>query len=174
MAKGNGLTKHQLEIITEVACKTAAKHLDQKKQREKKEQRERNLKNTDLLMKNYTKLKAMAEEYEYEIEEYEDSVLDLTELNLETLERYHLKTVKIMKHVDTMLRAYEWSCSKGTVEEKRRFEVLKYRFLVDEKLTVKQLCERLKAEQATIYRDSKAAIKDMSVLLFGAAAIDFV
>ncbi|MGX7211306.1 hypothetical protein [Enterococcus innesii] len=174
MPKNSGLTKHQLEIITEAASEAVTKHLEKKRKQEKAEQRERNLKNTDLLMKNYTKLKAMAEEYEYEIEAYEDSVLDLTELNLETLERYHLKTVKIMKHVDTMLRAYEWSCSKGTVEEKRRFEVLKYRFLVAERLTVKQLCEKLNVEQTAVYRDTKSAIKDMSVLLFGAAAIDFV
>ncbi|MEB8400904.1 hypothetical protein NGG61_13330 [Enterococcus casseliflavus] len=174
MPKNSGLTKHQLEIITEAASEAVTKHLEKKKKREKAEQRERNLKNTDLLMKNYTKLKAMAEEYEYEIEEYEDSVLDLTELNLETLERYHLKTVKIMKHVDTMLRAYEWSCNKGTVEEKRRFEVLKYRFLVDDKLTARELCERLNVDQKTIYRDSKASIRDMSVLLFGVSAIEFV
>lgn len=169
-----GLTKHQIEIISEVASKEAAKHVDQKEKRNKAVQRERNLKNTELLMKNYTKLKAMAEEYNNEVDDYEDTVLDLSTLNLETLEKYHFKTVKIMKHVDAMLRAYEWDCHKGLSEEKRRYKVLKYRFLVDEKLTVKQLCERLNAEQATIYRDTKNAIKDMSVLIFGAAAIDFV
>lgn len=170
----NGLTKHQLEIISAVASREAAKHVDQKEKRQKAEQRERNLKNTDLLMKNYTKLKAMAEEYKNEVDEYEDTVLDLSTLNLETLEKYHFKTVKIIKHVDAMIRAYEWNCGKGLLEEKRRYEVLKYRYLVDEKLTVKQLCERLNTEQATIYRDTKHAIRDMSVLLFGAAAIDFV
>ena len=174
MAKTNSLTKHQLAIIAEAASEVATKLWEKKKKREKADQRERNLKNTDLLMKNYTKLKAMTEEYEHGVEEYEDSVLDLSELNLETLERYHFKTVKIMRHVDIMLRAYEWSCSKGTVEEKRRFEVLKHRFLIDEKLTVKQLCEKLNVEQTAVYRDIKASIRDMSVLLFGAAAIDFV
>ncbi|MBL1223722.1 hypothetical protein [Enterococcus sp. BWR-S5] len=168
-----GLTKHQLQIISEVASREAAKHVDQKEKRQKAEQRERNLKNTDLLMKNYTKLKAMAEEYETEVDEYEDTVLDLSTLSLETLEKYHFKTVKMMKHVDAMVRAYEWNCGKGLPEEKRRFEVLKYRYLVDEKLTAKQLCEKLFVDQKTVYRDTKAAIRDMSVLLFGTAAIDF-
>lgn len=168
-----GLTKHQLEIISEVACKEGIKHVEQREQRKKAEQRERNLTNTDLLMKNYTKLKAMAEEYKNEVDDYEDTVLDLSTLNLETLEKYHFKTVKIMKHVDTMLHAYEVTSRNGSPEELRRFEVLKYRYLSPKRLTVKELCERLNVEQTAIYRDTKLAIRDMSVLIFGAAAIDF-
>ncbi|MDT1996843.1 hypothetical protein CKN61_12820 [Carnobacterium divergens] len=174
MAKATGLTKHQIEIITKTASEVATKHVDQKEKRKKIEQRERNLQNTNLLLKNYTKLRDMAEEYQSELSGYDESVLDLETLTLETLEKYHFKTVKIMRHVDAMLRAYELGAAKGLPEEKRRFEVLKYRYLVDNKLTVKQLCERLGVEQATVYRDSREAINDMSVMLFGVAAIGFV
>lgn len=174
MAKTSGLTKHQLEIVSKVASQEAAMFVERKEKRAKEEQRQRNLKNTELLLKNYTKLKAMAEEYKNEVDEYEDTVLDLSTLSLETLEKYHFKTVKIIKHVDIMIKVYEWDCQKGLPEEKRRFEVLKSRFLAENKLTAKQLCERLNVDQKTIYRDTKAAIKDLSVLIFGAEAIDFV
>lgn len=78
-----------------------------------------------------------------------------------------------MNHVDKMLVAYEWNCRKGSTEEQRRFKILKSRYLADERMTVKEICEYYHIEQGTVYRDTKTAIKDMSVLLFGIDAIDF-
>lgn len=69
--------------------------------------------------------------------------------------------------------AYEWNCKKGSVEEQRRFKVLKKRYLVEDKLTVKEIVELHSIDQSTVYRDTKQAIKDMSILLFGIDAIDF-
>ena len=89
MVKATGLTKHQIEIITKTASEVATKHVDQKEKRKKIEQRERNLQNTNLLLKNYTKLRDMAEEYQSELSGYDESVLDLETLTLETLEKYH-------------------------------------------------------------------------------------
>ena len=78
-----------------------------------------------------------------------------------------------MNHVDKMLVSYEWHCKRGSVEEQRRYKILRKRYLIEDTMSVKEICEFFNIEQGTVYRDTRAAIKDMSVLLFGIDAIDF-
>lgn len=169
----NGLTKHQLEIITEKASQQAIKAYEKRKVYEKKEVKSRNLRNTELLLKNYISLKDLCEETIYENIPTDYPDFSLESLSLESLSIYRAKTLKMMNHVDKMLVAYEWNCKKGSVEDQRRFKVLKKRYLIEDRMTVKELCENLMVEQGTVYRDTKVAIKDMSILLFGIDAIDF-
>lgn len=173
MASKNNLTKHQLEIIANAASVEAVKAYELRHQKKQQEIKSRNLRNTELLLKNYTKLKDLCDEtIQEEIpDDYPD--FSMENLTLESLTIYRKKTLMMMNHVDKMLVAYEWNCMRGSVEEKRRYNILKYRYLVEDKLTVKQICDDLHVEQGTIYRDTKIAIKDMSVLLFGISAIDF-
>lgn len=184
MAKPSNLTKHQLEIISAVASEEAVKMYVKKAALDKKEEKKRNLRNTELLLKNYLKLKELCEETTKEIQikevlsgstdDYEELLdFSLENLTLESLNQYRAKTLMMMKHVDKMLVAYEWNCSKGSVEEQRRFNILKHRYLIEDKLTVKEICKEFNVEQGTVYRDTKISIKDMSVLLFGIDAIDF-
>lgn len=77
----------------------------------------------------------------------------------------------MLRHVDRMLIAYEWDCEHGSVEEKRRYRILKNCYLVESRSTVKDLCEELSVEQATIYRDTKRAVNDIAILLFGFDAL---
>ena len=169
MVKNNNLTKHQLEIITATVLQEHRKQSNKMKREEKS----RNLRNTELLLKNYIKLKDLCDETIQEAipDDYPD--FSLESLTLESLTIYRKKTLMMMNHVDKMLVAYEWNCRKGSVEEQRRFKILKQRYLVDEHMTVKEICEYFHVEQGTVYRDTKIAIKDMAVLLFGVSAIDF-
>lgn len=173
MAKANGLTKHQLEIISAAASEKAIKAYEKKVESEKKEVKQRNLRNTELLLKNYVKLKELCDDTIQEALPADCPDFTLEALTLESLSLYRAKTLKMMNHVDRMLVAYEWNCKKGTEEEQRRFKVLKKRYLVEDRMTVKEICTNLVIEQGTVYRDTRLAIKDMSVLLFGLDAIDF-
>lgn len=169
----SNLTKEQLEIIAITASTEAVKAYEKKHLNMKKEAKKRNLRNTGLLLKNYTKLKDLCNETLQEEIPVDYPEFNLENLTLESLSIYRKKTFKMMNHVDRILIAYEWNCNKGSVEEQRRFEVLKNRYLREDKLSVKELCEEFHIEQGTVYRDTKLAIKDMSVLLFGIEAIDF-
>lgn len=164
-----GLTKHQLEIVTQAVLNEHEKQNVKKK----KEEKARNLRNTELLLKNYRKLKDLCDSTMTEAIPLNYPEFDLENLTLESLTIYRKKTMLMMNHVDKMLIAYEWNCSKGTTEEDRRFKVLKLRYLTEEHLTVKEIVELHSIDQSTVYRDTKQAIKDMSVLLFGIDAIDF-
>ncbi|MGX7163376.1 helix-turn-helix domain-containing protein [Enterococcus massiliensis] len=163
------LTKHQLEIITETVLKEYRKQ-DGKK---KKEEKSRNLRNTELLLKNYIKLKELCDETIQESIPADYPEFSLESLTLESLSIYRKKTFLMMNHVDKMLVAYEWNCRKGSIEEQRRYKVLKIRYLSEDHLTVKEIVELHNIDQSTVYRDTKQAVKDMSILLFGIDAIDF-
>jgi hypothetical protein len=169
MAKNNNLTKHQLEIITATVLQEHRKQSNKMKREEKS----RNLRNTELLLKNYIKLKDLCDETIQEAipDDYPD--FSLESLTLESLSIYRKKTFQMMNHVDKMLIAYEWNSKKGSIEEQRRFKVLKLRYISEDRLTVKEIVELHNIDQSTVYRDTKQAIKDMSVLLFGIDAIDF-
>lgn len=173
MAKASNLTKHQLEIISATASQEAIKAYEIKKEKLKKEDRARNLRNTELLLKNYTKLKDLCDGTIQESipDDYPD--FSMENLTLESLTVYRKKTLMMMNHVDKMLVAYEWNCMRGSVEEKRRYNILKHRYLTESKLTAKEIVTLHNIDQSTVYRDTKQAIKDMSILLFGIDAIDF-
>lgn len=167
-----GLTKHQLQIISEAAAEEAIRVYVKHQVKIKKEQKDWRLRNTELLLKNYRKLKDHCSEIDSEIEEIEGTIFELQELTLESLMQYRYKTAKMLKHVDRMLIAYEWDCGHGSVEEKRRYDVLKWRYLSEDRLTVKEICENLNVEQGTVYRDTKLAIKEITILLFGLDALE--
>ncbi|MDR3825636.1 hypothetical protein [Enterococcus sp.] len=173
MVSKNNLTKHQLEIIANVASVEAVKAYESRHKKKQQEIKSRNLRNTELLLKNYTKLKDLCDEtIQEEIpDDYPD--FSMENLTLESLTIYRKKTLMMMNHVDKMLVAYEWNCMRGSVEEKRRYNILKHRYLVGDKLTAKEIVTLHNIDQSTVYRDTKQAIKDMSILLFGIDAIDF-
>ncbi len=173
MAKEKNLTKNQIAIIAEKASQEAIKAYEKKHKAVAKEVKTRNLRNTELLLKNYIKLKDLCDETIQEQIPVDYPDFSLEELTLESLSIYKAKTLKMMNHVDKMLVAHEWNCKKGSVEEQRRFKVLKKRYLIEDKLTVKEIVELHSIDQSTVYRDTKQAIKDMSILLFGIDAIDF-
>lgn len=146
----------------------------EREMRESERDKKRNMiKNTELLLVNYRKCKEMVREIDMDKYADEGTFLGSEELTLETLERYRMKTYKMVRHVDKMLAAYEWECGHGSDEEKRRFNVLKKRYIADNRMTVKELMEYFHISQTTVYGDTKKAIKDMASLLFGYEAVMF-
>jgi hypothetical protein len=162
------LTKNQLEIITQEVIR----HYEAQQAKVKKEEKDWRLRNTKLLLENYHRLKAHCLDIDQQIKEYEHTVFILEELTLESLMKYRLKTAKMMNHFDRMLRHYEVDCMNGSEEEQRRFKVIFYRYLSENRLTVQGICEMVNVEQGTVYRDMKLGINDISILLFGLLSLD--
>ena len=173
MSSKGHLTKNQIELITSLATQEAIKQFNAQQKMKKKDEQDWRLRNTKLLLENYKRLKSHIDDIKQQIEEYEDTVFSLEELTIETLMKYRLKTAKMMRHFDRMLIHYKFDSQYGTVEEQRRYKVIYHRYISDDRLTVNKLCEMYSLDQSVIYRDTKAAIKDLSVFLFGIAAIEF-
>lgn len=167
------LTKNQIELISALASQEAIKHYQAQQKKQKKEEKDWRLRNTKLLLENYHRLKDHCEDIDQQIDEYEDTVLSLDELTLETLMKYKMKTAKMMRHFDRMVKHYETDSQRGSQEEHRRFKVLYHRYLSKDKLPIQSLCEMYNVERGMIYRDTKMAVHDLSVFLFGLAALEF-
>ncbi|NOP79608.1 hypothetical protein HNV23_08930 [Bacillus paranthracis] len=168
------LTKNQIELISTLAGQEAIKQYKALQAKQKKTEKDWRLRNTKLLLQNYKRLKGHCEEIDSQIEEFEESVFNLEDLTLESLMKYRFKTAKMMKHFDRMLKHLEDDCMNGTEEDKRRWHVIYYRYLSEKVLPVHMVAEALCVEQGTVYRDTKIAIADLSVLLFGISAIEFI
>ena len=113
-----------------------------------------------LLMKNYRKLRV-----------YYSKISDET-LEVNAICSMHRKTGLMMSHVDKMLTAYKVLCENAeNPEELRRWKVLYLRFMSDERITLRDIAERLNINKRTLYRDTDRAMEDMAVLLFGIEAI---
>lgn len=169
MSSQKGLTKHQIELIAQEAIK----QFNAQQKKHKKAENDWRLRNTKLLLENYHRLKDHCDDIDQQIQEYEDTVFNLEELTLETLMRYKIKTAKMMRHFDRMLKHFETDSQYGTEEQHRRYKVIHYRYLSSNRLPIQKLCEMYNVEQGVIYRDTRTAIKDLSVYLFGIAAIEF-
>jgi hypothetical protein len=167
------LTKNQIELISSLASQVAIKQYKAQIAKQKKEEQDWRLRNTKLLLENYHRLKDHCDDIDQQIREYEDTVFNLEELTLETLMKYKIKTAKMMRHFDRMLKHFETDSQQGSEEQQRRFKVIYHRYLSENRLSIQQLCEMYSVEQGMIYRDSRIAIKDLSVYLFGLAAIEF-
>lgn len=57
-----------------------------------KEKQDSRLRNTELLLENYRKLKDYCNKIDSEIEEFQGTIFDLQELTLESLMKYRYKT----------------------------------------------------------------------------------
>lgn len=164
------LTKNQLETITQEVMK----QMSAQQKKLQKQEKDWRLRNTKLLLENYHRLKEHCNGIEQEIEEFEDTIFSLEELTLESLMKYKVKTAKMMRHFDRMLKFFEEDSLKGTEEEQRRYKVIYHRYLSKNRQPVHSICELLTIEQATVYRDTKRAINDISVLMFGLSALDTI
>lgn len=167
------LTKNQIELISSVAGQEAIRQYKEQQKEQTKKEKDWRLRNTKLLLENYRKLKDHCDGIEEQMEEYEHTVFILEELTLETLMKYRLKTLKMMRHFDKMLGHYAHDCESGTDEEQRRFKVIYHRYISPSRLTIQELCEMYSIEQGMVYRDTRFGIKDLSVYLFGIVAVEF-
>jgi hypothetical protein len=162
------LTKNQIELIT----KEVIKQLNAQQNKQKKEERDWRLGNVKLLLENYHGLKSHCEDIDLQLKTYEDTVFSLEALTLETLMKHRLKTARMMRYFDRMLQHFRIDCENGTEEDQRRFKVIYHRYLSEGKWNVQKLCKELNVEQGTVYRDTKLAINDISILMFGLSSLE--
>jgi Mg2+ and Co2+ transporter CorA len=174
MSGNTRLSKNQIELISQLASQEAIRQYKAQEKNRKKQEKDWRLRNTKLLLENYHRLRDHCEDIENQVEEYEDTVFALEELTLESLMKYQLKTAKMMRHFDRMLKHFASDCNAGTEEDRRRLKVIQLRYLNRKRLNITELCEMLSVEQTTIYRDTRQAINSMSIYLFGVSALDML
>lgn len=144
-----------------------------KKRYEKHEiesERDTRLRNTTLLLENYRLLKHHC-----------DNVLALEDspkffmgerLEIESLMKYRRKTKVMIEYVEKMLDIYMAHCaSEGEVAE-RKAKILKKLYIDEPSMNMEQVARFYNVEVPRISKQKKKAIKEFTILLFGAVAIE--
>ena len=150
-------------------------------EKKQKEQKDRRLHNTKLLLKNYRMLKSSCRNAVFEgervasVSELMEEIMSMKDdhVIVESIRRSAIRTETILKHVDTMLDVYRLYCNKQGDREKRQYKVIRAYYISNEKNTIQTLAKEFSVSKVTIYDDLKIGEERLSALLFGVDGLKF-
>lgn len=161
------ITKEQMETIVGTVLKTYVKE----KKVEEKREKDRRLRNTKLLLRNYHTFKRYAEKHGgEEIEEYtpiQELILNSQDI-VASIRMTTERTLVMIQHLDNALKALSYICEQEKLEGKpssKHFDILNKRFI--EQRAIGEIANEYNLNERTVYKMIDAAAERLSVLLFG-------
>lgn len=172
--KKQEMTPELKREIVELTIETYRKEVE----RQRKENRDRRLHNTRMLMEKYRGFVVHSESAVYNASQIDEDeglldILNLMDcggrgLSAESVRQSVVRTRILVHHVQRMLDFYEYECKQSKrAEDTRRLRVIKALYIDEERKTPEELAEIENVDVRTIYRDSKAALQELSALIFG-------
>lgn len=174
-------------ILKQIVSDTI-KEYDRQQREKSKVKRDKRLRNTDLLLKNYRNLLAHLNyaiddekqlkdsDCDLELQQIQDEI-DMLEENYEevyiqAIKRTKTRTKIILKHIEVAVEFYKEKMSLSNDPNcKRRYEVISKYYFENKKIF--DISEELNCSDKTISRDKKRAIEELSILFFGIDGIKF-
>ena len=92
------------------------------------------------------------------------------ELAVTSVRESAARTRILVHHIDRMLDYFKYRCDHSSKpEDARRYRIVYYSYLAEEaeQKTFQELAEDENVDISTIYRDHKAALRQLSALIFG-------
>ena len=163
----------------EAGANAAMKKVEEERKASRKKTRDRRLRNTELLLRNYNMFKLSVENSVYTVRQAEEEQSANEILNImmdkdggeqvvESIKRSCVKTITILQHIDTMLELYQIYCERSCDElDQRRYDVLVDRFITNPALSVKDIASKYNISKESVYSDLKVAKERVSSLIFG-------
>lgn len=166
------LNQEQMQVITNEVIKS----LNHEKRKRVSNEKDYRLRNTQILIREYPKLKAHAKSQpEQFVNDDEYEMLTGVKIEDHELAKYHVKTEHLMEYVDLILDAYKSVCLGGDESDQRRWWLIYDSYLGDCRLSTKEQTRKWNVDRTTISRERMKAIQDLSVMLFGVAGLsDFL
>lgn len=166
------LNQEQMQVITNEVIKS----LNREKRKRVSTEKDYRLRNTQILIREYPKLKAHAKSQpEKFVNDDEYEMLTGVKIEDHELAKYHVKTEHLMEYVDLIIDAYKHFCLGGDESDQRRWWLLYDSYLSDSRLGMKEQTQKWCVDKSTISRERTKAIQDLSVMLFGVAGLsDFL
>jgi len=157
--------------IARIAAETALEFYKKEQERQNRLKKDRRLRNTKLLLRNYRKFKIHCDNNIHELEELKDpdsfEYLDVDDLTIEAIIKNKERTAAMVRYIDHMINIYRFLSEKSKPEELRRFKIIHDLYIADDEKTVEELSECHKINKRSIYRDINKACEALSSLLFG-------
>lgn len=174
-------TDHIIKLAAEAGVKAALEAMEREKKNSLKERRDRRLRNTKLLLRNYRMFQQhIAEAICAESQFYENTIasaLDILyglgeqdddDLYVESIRRSQTRTKIIMQHIDHMLSLYKTYCGQsGNREDMRRYTVIYAMYIAEPPQSVEEIAAEQHINNRTVYKDIDAACVTLSALIFG-------
>lgn len=164
------LDEQMINYIVKLAVDSAINYLEDEKERA----RDRRLRNTKLLLKNYKNLKKHAASIRLEIDELDEllllDALETDEFAVESIKRSKKRTLVIIKFIDKMLELYQSLCTDE--KECMKYEILYSIYIAEERASIKALADRYGVTTRQIYKILKNSVNEISILLFGIDTIN--
>lgn len=173
------LIEQVAKISAETAVQTAFEYLEKTKLQEHENKRDRRLRNTKLLLRNYRSFKLHCIDIQVELEndramEVMDE-LEQDDFAVEAIRRSKERTLAMVRFIDQMLQVYKVICEQSDkTEDKRKYETIYHLYISNDKKTYEQIAECQEIASRTVHRDVTDAVKTLSVLVFGVDGIRLI
>lgn len=176
--------KELVKLAAAEGARVALATVEKEQQKARRGRKDRRLRNTKLLLKNYRLLKEHCEGAVYTDEQVEDeSIVDLMNMMeehhysdkvfVESIQKSVARTHLMMQHIERMMNIYRVVCEKsGKEEDIRNYWIVWHSYITDERLTVEEVADRFNVDRSTIYRAINSGAEILSALFFGIDGIN--
>jgi len=163
-------------MTKEEIIKLAVEAVREYDQKQSKSRHDKRLRNTKLLLDNYSLLQDHCANAVYDKNQIIEAgnVLDVLDsfencdkdMYIESIKKSTIRTRIILSHIDEMLELYKVYCEKSKREEdNRRYRVLRAYYF--DECNIQDIVNAEKIDERTYYRDMKDAREKLSALIFG-------
>lgn len=166
----------EIELITKTAVEAAMEFMAKEKQKQRKENYDRRLRNTKLLLKHYRSFVAHASKLQERLTPLQEAEalneLHAEQFAVESIKRSKKRTLAMVRFIQQAIELYKGSCeASGQPEDLRRYKTVEMLYISEKIYTAEKAAEFHKVDVRTIYNDVNYACKALSVLVFGVDGI---
>lgn len=163
------LAKDQIDLIATKVLEINKKQRDT----EEREKKDRRLRNTKLLLRNYHSFRKYVARAKMDLWE-DERVTDVHALILngedlvKSIKESTQRTLVMIRHLDRALEALKFVCEQEKDTNKassKQYEILKARFL--DRDTIEAIAETYFINERSVYKAIDAAAERLSIMLFG-------
>lgn len=167
-----------ISLAAQAAIEMAFKKFEEIVQSDKQKRSDKRLHRTDLLMKEYRKLREHTQSAIYEKCRLKESAIDILDeldgnclddgLYIESIKKSTQRTMIILKHVDKMLEVHGILADKSkNPVDIRRHNVLLMRYVDKSMPTIDFVSRHFKIDRSIVFDDIKIAMDSLTSLVFG-------
>lgn len=168
------LTKEQIDLIA-----TKVMEINRKQhETEEKQEKDRRLRNTKLLLRNYHSFQQYVSKTKDRTLEKEgiteDQIIILTKEDIvKSIKISTQRTLMMIRHLDQALESLRFVCEQDQRTNKassKQYEIIKARYL--EKESIEAIALKYGINERSVYKSIDAATERLSILLFGVYGIE--
>lgn len=173
------LIEQVAKISAETATQTAFDIINKQREEENKNKRDRRLRNTKMLLRNYRSFVLHCQDIKIGLDSIQSGELlddlEADDFAVEAIKRSKERTLAMVSFINQMLQVYQIICKQSDKpEDQRKYETIYKMYISEEKFTAEEIADCQHTNVRTVYRDMNDAVKTLSVLVFGVDGIRLI